>query len=319
MRRPGGAVLIVACLAVLTACGSGASSSSATQARDKPPPHKPGKHAPAGGAPVRVVVAGDLACAPGSAAGSGLCQQRETARLAARLHPDAALLTGDLQYDTGAADEWSSFDASWGRLPFPLYPAPGNHEYGTPRAAAYYDHFGARAGPGRRGWYAFDLGAWRAYSLNSNCAQVGCGAGSAQERWLRADLAANPRACVLAYWHHPRFSSGLHGDEPLMTALWTVLQNAGADLALEGHDHDYQRFARRTADGAVDPVHGIASFVTGTGGKSHYPVLRSEPGSQKVVQGRFGLLELALSSGSWRWTFRTNDGRVADSGAARCQ
>ena len=271
-RRSALAVVAVA-LAGLAACGSQAGGTTSTLVTTATPvaavQPAPGR--------VQVVSVGDLACAPGQSASAYGCQQAATARLATRMRPVAALLPGDLQYETAAANEWSSFDASWGKVPFRLRPAPGNHEYATPGAAGYYDYFGKRAGPSRRGWFAFDLGRWRAYSLNSNCDHVGCDAGSPQERWLAADLAAHPRRCVLAFWHHPRFSSGLHGDSPEMTPIWTTLQKAGADLVLEGHDHDYERFDRRTADGAVDPA-GIASFVVGTGGKSTYPAFRREDG-----------------------------------------
>ncbi len=269
---------------------------------------------------VRVVAVGDLACAPGEKPDAYSCQQAATERLAERSSPVAALLPGDLQYDTAAAGEWASFNASWGKAPFTLRPAPGNHEYATPGASGYYDEFGSRAGPDRRGWYAFNLGRWRAYSLNSNCIGdgVGCGASSPQVRWLAADLTAHPHACVLAFWHHPRFSSGLHGDSPELGPIWATLQRAKADLVLEGHDHDFERFARRTSDGRVDPA-GVASFVVGTGGKSTYPVLRREPGSKKVVQFRFGVLELALAAGGWSWQYRTAEGRVRDAGSTRCR
>ena len=146
---------------------------------------------------------------------------------------------------------------------------PGNHEYVTAGAAGYFDYFGARAGPGGTGWYAYDLGSWRIYALNSNCAEVGCGAGSAQEQWLRADLATSPHACVLAYWHHPRFSSGdEHGNDPSVGALWDALYAAGAEIVINGHDHDYERFAPQTPSGAADPATGIREFVVGTGGAS---------------------------------------------------
>ena len=318
----------VAALA-LVACGAGTGStraagavgSTAVRASEAPSTAAaattavPSRPAPVGG--VRVVAVGDIACEPGAAATPLTCQQSATATLARRLKPAAALLLGDLQYETGAASEWASFGASWGKLGVPLYPAPGNHEYATIGAGAYYDYFGARAGPARRGWYAFNLGGWRLYSLNANCATVGCSAGSAQERWLRSDLAAHPRACVGAYWHQARFSSGLHGDDDGPAPLWAALQSAHADLVLEGHDHDYERFDRRLAGGAVN-TRGVASFVVGTGGKTFYPVIRREPGSRKVVVGRFGVLSLTLGKGAWAWKYVTVGGQTLDRGTQRC-
>ena len=293
-----------AVLVGLTACGDGGRTDAAVSKR-------PDKS-------VRVVAVADIACAPKVKASPQECQQAATAKLAARLRPAAALLPGDLQYENGAADEWAAFDATWGRLPFALHPAAGNHEYGTPRAVPYYNYFGSRAGKAQSGWYAFDLGAWRVYALNSNCTIVGCTEGTAQQDWLRKDLAANPRACVLAFWHHPRFSSGLHGDSPELAPIWATLQQAGADLVIEGHDHHYERFDRRSADGAVDPA-GIASFVVGTGGKSTYPVIRREPGSRRIVQFRFGVLGLTLRGTGWSWRYRTIDGALRDAGSARCR
>lgn len=296
--------LAAAVLVGLAACGEGGTTDAAVSKR------------PA--AAVRVVAVADIACGPRVKASPQECRQAATAKLAARLRPAAALLPGDLQYDSGAADEWAAFDATWGRLPFPLHPAAGNHEYGTPRAAPYYDHFGSRAGKAQSGWYAFDLGAWRVYALNSNCTVVGCTDGTMQQDWLRKDLAAHPRSCVLAFWHHPRFSSGIHGDSPALAPIWATLQEAGADLVLAGHDHDYERFDRRTAAGAVDPA-GIASFVVGTGGRSSYPVIRREPGSRRLVQYRFGVLALTLRARGWTWGFHTIDGAVRDAGSARCR
>lgn len=306
---------LLATFAALSACGGQASGTTAT---DRPRPATAAAITAAAVSGPRVVAAGDIACAPGEAATAYGCLQAATARIARRRRPVAAILPGDLQYDDAAASEWAAFDASWGRLPFALHPAPGNHEYNTPGATGYYDYFGARAGVRGRGWYAFDVGRWRLYALNSNCDEVGCAAGSAQERWLRRDLAADPRRCVLAFWHHPRFSSGLHGDSPEMAPIWATLQRARADLVIQGHDHDYERFDRRSATGAVSPA-GVASFVIGTGGKSSYPALRREPGSRRVVMGRFGILELVLGDEAWRWWYRTTDGQAPDTGTARCR
>ena len=266
---------------------------------------------------VRIVAVGDIACAPGFPVELGQCQQVATAQLARSLHPAAALMLGDLQYESAATREWAAFGASWGSLPFPLHPVAGNHEYQTPRAAGYYRHFGTRAGKARSGWYAFDLGAWRIYALNSNCSIVACSNGWMQQTWLREDLANHPRACVLAMWHHPRFSSGEHGNSPWMTPIWTTLQRAHADVVLQAHDHDYERFRRLLADGTPSQ-HGITSFVAGTGGRSRPLVKRRAAGSQTIVEKRFGVLALTLGDRSYAWRFEGIDGQTPDSGSARC-
>src|SRR5205085_7780867 len=209
-----------------------------------------------------LVAAGDIACAPGDPRTRDACHQLDTAALIGRLDPDVVAPLGDLQYEAGSlADFQGSFDKTWGTFIDRMHPAVGNHEYGTPGAAGYFAYFGARAGRLDEGWYSYELGSWHVVSLNANCDLIGCGAGSPQQRWLRADLAAHPRRCTLAYWHQPRFSSGLHGSDDALIPLWRTLQRGGADVALSGHDHDYERFAPQAAGGRLDRAHGIVQFV----------------------------------------------------------
>ncbi|HET6622980.1 MAG TPA: Calx-beta domain-containing protein, partial [Gaiellaceae bacterium] len=204
---------------------------------------------------VHVAAAGDVACDPESDAfeggrGDGLeCRQRATSDLLVRKRYAAVLALGDLQYeDATRAKFGASYDPSWGRLRSITRPVPGNHEYRTDGADGYFGYFGAAAGDPAKGYYSYDLGGWHLVALNSSCSEVGgCGAGSRQERWLRADLAASSAPCTLAYWHHPRFSSGSHGSDPSYEAFWRALYEAGADVVLVGHDHDYERFAPQTA------------------------------------------------------------------------
>ncbi|MDX6647459.1 MAG: hypothetical protein QOK40_3186, partial [Miltoncostaeaceae bacterium] len=204
----------------------------------------------AGGDPV-IAAAGDIACDPSSgdfAGGNGVagaCRQGATADLLGSAPLAAVLALGDSQYESATASGYArSFDPSWGRYRGLIRPAVGNHEYLTSGAAAYFDYFGGAAGSRASGYYSHDVGAWHLIALNSNCSRVGgCGPGSAQERWLRADLAAHPARCTLAYWHHPRFSSGPHGSTASMAPIWTALVEGGADVVLSGHDHDYERFA----------------------------------------------------------------------------
>jgi alkaline phosphatase len=179
-----------------------------------------------------------------------------------------------------------------------MRPAPGNHEWERPPALGYFDYFGARAGPRGRGWYSYDAGGWHFVALNGNCEAVGCAPGSAQERWLRADLARHRRPCTLAYWHQPRFSSGLHGNAPNTAPLWADLQAAGAELVLSGHDHSYERFAPQNASGGFAPARGIIQFVAGTGGVNHYPIVHVKRNSRAHNSTTFGVLELRLRARS---------------------
>ena len=201
-----------------------------------------------------------------------------------------------------------------------LRPAVGNHEYGTPGAEAYYTYFGARAGPAGKGYYSFDLGSWHLISLNSNCGEVSCAKGSEQDRWLRADLAAHPSRCTLAYWHHPRWSSGTtHGDTESVAPFIDALYEAGADLVLVGHEHNYERFAPQDPRERPDPDRGIREFVVGTGGKSLYPFGSPDPNSEVRNSDTFGILSLTLHPTGYDWEFVPEaGGQFHDRGAGQC-
>jgi hypothetical protein len=229
---------------------------------------------------------------------------------------------GDNAYENGTPGEFSScYDPSWGRpsIRERTRPAAGNHDYNTTGAAGYFGYFGAAAGDPSDGWYAYDLGAWRIYVLNSNCEFIGgCAAGSSQERWLQADLARNPRACVAAMWHHPRFSSGRHGNDPLTEDLWKALDDAGAELVLVGHDHDYERFAPQTPQGAAS-LEGIVEIVVGTGGREPYAFERIRDNSLVRTTGTFGVLRLELSPDAYAFEFVSVAGQsFTDSGSGAC-
>lgn len=261
---------------------------------------------------VKVVAVGDIACPPGSPVTASTCQHAATARLAVRINPKVVLALGDLQYQTGSYSEFlGSYDRTWGALKGRTRPVPGNHEYKTPGAAGYYRYTGRKP----PGYYATNIGSWRVYLLNSNCDRIDC----ARERaWLRADLEANPRRCSAIAMHHARFSSGLeHGSDPSMAGFWRIADNHGVDLALAGHDHDYERFRRLDADGHLTS-RGMVSFVAGMGGKSHYHRGELAPGSAYFNGRAFGVLVLHLGDGGFAWRFRTTQGDVRDKGIASC-
>ena len=280
-----------------------------------------------------VAVAGDIACDPTSPSfGAGLgagpfCRQRATSDLLFRMDLAAILAAGDLQYEDGLLWKFEqSFEASWGRLKPLIRPVPGNHEYGDPGAAGYFDYFngpGGATGPaGERGsgYYSFDVGSWHVIALNSQCEEVGgCGVGSAQEQWLRADLASHPAACTLAFWHHPQFTSGGHSAEGSMLPAWTALYEANADLVVNGHEHFYERFAPLTPEGALDAVRGIRQITVGTGGKSRFRFQAVAPGSEVREDRYHAVLKLTLREGAYDWQLITAPaGSVADSGSSTC-
>ena len=230
---------------------------------------------------------------------------------------------GDNVYDSGTPTEFTTcYGPTWGTASIKdrTKPTAGNHDYATSCAAGYYGYFGAAAGDPTKGYYAYDLGTWRVYVLNSNCTIVACGTGSAQEQWLRSDLAANPRACVAAMWHHPRFSSGsTHGSSTATQALWQALYDFNADIVLSGHEHNYERFAPQTATGTLDNARGIVEFVVGTGGRSHYLFGTVQPNSLVRNSDTYGVLRLALSAGSWSFSFLHEAGMTfTDSGTGTC-
>jgi hypothetical protein len=258
---------------------------------------------------LHIAAAGDIACGNNSSGAS--CQQAQTAAAITAGNYAAVLDLGDLQYENGALADFQNFyDKSWGAFKSITHPAVGNHEYNTKGAVGYYTYFGSRAGDPKKGYYSFDLGSWHLVSLNSNCSPAGgCGAGSPQETWLRADLAAHRSACTIAYWHHPRFSSGGHGNLTETDPLWKALAAAHADIVLAGHDHDYERFA---------PIDGIRSFVVGTGGRNLTRFASVKAGSEVRLM-HFGILDLELRAGSYSWRFLGAPGRgVLDSGSATC-
>ena len=249
-----------------------------------------------------------------------------TARLVAD-EPDATVLVlGDLAYDQGLNEEFDScYDPPWGQFKDRTRPTPGNHEYAyfQKDAAAYFDYFGESAGQWGLGYYSFDIGRWHVVALNSNCDAErlgGCWPGSPQERWLREDLAANTRPCTLAFWHHPRFSAGAtHGSDPATDPFWRLLYDAGADLVLNGHDHNYQRFAPQTRGGGPDADRGIREFVVGTGGASLREVGEALPTTEEQSAESFGVLRLTLYDGGYDWEFVPVEGSdFSDRGSGRC-
>jgi hypothetical protein len=194
--------------------------------------------------PVTVLAAGDIA----------FCERNWGRKIMDWLRgysglPGAVLILGDLAYWEGRAEEFTGcYDRSWGRHKDRSYPVPGNHEYRSPEARPYFDYWGERAGQEGKGYYSFDLGAWHIVALNSN---IAVGPGSEQEAWLRRDLAASEADCILAYWHHPLFSSGHNGDQPQMQDAYRALYEAGASVVLGGHDHDYERLRSMSRLGKI--------------------------------------------------------------------
>ena len=287
--------------------------------------------APAAAADPVIAAAGDIACSSTTPTGSGStarCHQRATSDLLLGGGISAVLPLGDLQYQNGTLSSFNkSYDPTWGRVKPITFPSAGNHEYKTAGAQGYFDYFNGatystgRAGDRDKGYYSFDVGTWHLIALNTGteCVPVACGKGSPQERWLRQDLAANPAACTLAFWHDPRFNSGHSGNATFMQDLFQDLYDADADVLLGGHAHDYERFAPQNPAGKLDNARGIRQFVVGTGGAFFTALSTTKPNSQVRNASTYGVLMLTLHPNSYDWRFVPEPGKTfTDSGSDNC-
>jgi len=270
-----------------------------------------------------VMAAGDIVCDPASSTFGGAnlnaCQHRATRDLLAGA--DAILPLGDLQYTDGRLDQFmQGYDPSWGQLAPNTYPAVGNHEYKTLGAQGYFDYWASKGRPtggAGSGYYSFDIGSWHLIALNSSCTQVPCEEFSLQNDFLEQDLAATTKACILAYWHAPLFNSGFEHGAGMPSgakAFWNDLFVVGADIVLNGHEHNYQRYAKQ--DPAGQPAsNGIREFVVGTGGRGHYALLDVKDANFEVGNTTdFGVLRLYLGDNAYTWEFVGVGGVVLDAG-----
>jgi Calcineurin-like phosphoesterase len=260
--------------------------------------------------------------APQTFAGAGdiaLCDQGNSIGVGKLLDTVGGTLftLGDNAYMNGTFSEFENcYGPTWGRWKARTRPTPGNHEYHTPGASAYFEYFGANAGPPGLGYYSFELGAWHVISLNS---EIDTGRNSAQGIWLQNDLATNRSKCTIAYWHKPLFSSGPNGNHPHMQPFWQILYQAGVDVVMNGHDHLYERFGPQDPEGRPDPRLGIRQFIVGTGGVPLYDFRTAlQPNSERRMR-QHGILNLTLMNDSYLWEFvpvsRTAD---QDSGSDQC-
>jgi hypothetical protein len=285
-------------LAMVTVAACGKSGINLIPTEPPPPP----------GTTVVLVGAGDIA--------DGSPRAEATAALLDGI-PGVVFTAGDNAYPDGtAADYATRYAPTWGRHKARTRPSPGNHDYHTAGAPAYFAYFGSNAGPAGRGYYSYDAGEWHIISLNT---EINMKAGSPQELWLRADLAAHRNDCTLAYMHRPRFSSGGHGTSPAPQALWQALYEAGAEIVIVGHDHSYQRFAPMTAAGVVDPQRGIREFVVGTGGSGLEQFSTPVANTEAYDDTTHGVLKLTLGPGTYAWKFIPIAGQTySDSGTGTC-
>jgi hypothetical protein len=262
-----------------------------------------------------LVGAGDIAdCADISGA-------EATAKLLDAI-PGTVFTAGDNAYEEGTAEQFAKcYDPTWGRHKVRTRPSVGNHEFHSGGATPYFNYFGTVAGDPKKGFYSYELGTWHIIVLNSECLEIGgCQSGSVEEQWLSADLRQHPSVCTLAYWHKPLFSSGAkHGNDPEIKPFWSDLYAARVAVVINGHDHDYERFAPQDPDGKADGSHGIREFVVGTGGKNHRPFAVPKANSELRNADTFGVLKLVLRPNGYDWQFIPEPGKsFTDSGSDQC-
>lgn len=263
--------------------------------------------------PVILIGAGDIAYC-----GNEHLGDEETATLLERF-PQATIFTaGDNVQGVGVRAEYlNCFAPTWGRFFDRLYPSPGNHDYMTEAGAPYYEYFGNRAGPAELGYYSYDLGEWHIVALNSNCNNIACGSESHQAAWLREDLANSEKKCTLLYWHHPRWSSGVAGGTGSVSTFWRIAVEFGAEIVVNGHDHDYERFAPMDGDGLPDPA-GVRQFVAGTGGTYLRQFTETKLNSDVRYNQSHGVLKFELYPGHYTWEFISTSGIFTDRGTSDC-
>ncbi len=272
---------------------------------------------------LKIAAAGDISC-PGLPVSLTQCQQKSTADLIQTLDPEIVLALGDIQYGVTGFDSYLNYyDKSWGEFKDKTKPSVGNHEYEESNAKGYFDYFNGvnnfsgTAGDRDKGYYSFEKNGWKLIALNSNCWAVGgCDKESSQAKWLENEL-KDQNQCQLVYFHHPLYSSGLHGMNEMVRPIWDILYKNKVELVLNGHDHLYERFALQDSNGSRSDD-GIRQFVVGTGGRNLYEIKTILPNSEKRINDQFGVLELDLKDGKYDWQFISINNQVLDSGSDNC-
>jgi hypothetical protein len=243
---------------------------------------------------------------------SSSCAHVKTAKLVDAMKPAAVLTMGDNQYDEPTLSDFKNYyDKTWGKFKNITHPVPGNHESYS-KFTGYEDYFGAIAKPQGKRYYSWEMGNWHFIALDSNDFTTHDDfAEPPQITWLKQDLANNKKGCVAAYYHHPRWSSGDHGDNPDSIELWNIMTANKVDLVLNGHDHDYERFVPQNADGKAD-ANGPVEIVGGSGGANLYDLSPAHATTAKLLK-TFGVLKLSMTDTSFQSQLIGVDSKVLDS------
>ncbi|WP_210408286.1 discoidin domain-containing protein [Allokutzneria sp. NRRL B-24872] len=278
------------------AAGNVSAQSTAVQAGTKP-----------GGSPngTVIVVSGDIASPdlPDN--------HRNTAKLVEGIKPQHVLTVGDNQYHDGTIAEYRAhYDKSWGKFKAITKPTPGNHEW-RDNLNGYKQYFGSIATPQGKPYYSYDIGDFHFVALDTDPIVDGASSKAEQLAWLKRDLAANTKSCVVGYWHHPRFNSGKYGDDKLMAPVWDEFVKARADLVFSGHDHHYERLKPLNSQGKVDEANGVRSAVVGIGGDNLYTQIKKREGVEAAF-AKHGVMKLVLSGKTYSWEIVGVGGTLLD-------
>lgn len=267
-----------------------------------------------------LAAAGDIA--EQCTASSSSCMHPKTAKLVQQINPAAVITMGDNQYDAEndsltLQNFKDYYDKTWGKFKSITHPVPGNHEtYDDTPFQAYEQYFGKIATPNGKRYYSWEMGNWHFIALDSNGFVDDKDGGELKDtdqmNWIKQDLAKNTKGCVAAYYHHPRWSSGDHGDQRGSKQLWDLFAQNKVDLILNGHDHHYERFVPQDANGKADPA-GPVEIVGGMGGANPYPVHAAHPTTAKLLQDTFGVLKLTMTDTTFSEQLIGLDGKVLDS------
>jgi hypothetical protein len=266
-----------------------------------------------------LAAAGDIA--EQCTASDSNCEHPKTAELVDQIKPAAVITMGDNQYDNAHLSDYKSYyDKTWGRFKSITHPAPGNHDtYDSPKFNGYDSYFGAAAKPNGQRYYSWDMGNWHFVALDSTAYMTHDDfapddSGADQLAWLKQDLAANTKGCVAAYYHHPRWSSGDHGDNKDSIELWNTMVANKVDLVLNGHDHDYERFLPQDADGKADK-NGPVEIVGGSGGADLYALSTKHATTAKLLR-TYGVLKLSMTDTTFQTQLVGDGDKVLDSSPA---
>ena len=262
------------------------------------------------GTTARLAGAGDIAT-------FGSADSATANLIAAR--PDARVFTaGDNAYPNGSASDFTTkYEPAWGPFKNRTSPSPGNHDYNTSGASAYKSYFGSVAGlrSVNPTYYAYTLGAWRVYALDSN---ISMAIGSPQYNFVQNDLATNGALCELAYWHHALASSGEHGNDARTRPIFELFDAQGGDLVLSGHDHNYERFQKIDSMGRPS-ASGVRLIIVGTGGTNLRGQGFVQPGSEVRNFDTHGIVDINLASTGYSGKFVPVAGKTfTDSFSGTC-